>query len=240
MPTSTDILLIHATPAEADGLERLLNPVPPICCTGIAAVNTASALTRVLATRPKPRVVIQFGIGGAYEFSGVEIGDVVIAETEVYADVGVQMANGDWRGVDAIGIPLYESPKPFVTEPTTKFYNRFHCDTWLVLNASKICGDVRNGTFLTVSTCTGTNERAEELFNQYGSICENMEGAAAAHVCEMFDVPFLEVRGISNLVEHRDKSKWEIPQAIHVVHRAVAQLVRRFDEWFRWPEGLDP
>ena len=47
-----------------------------------------------------------------------------------------------------------------------------------------------------------------------------MEGAAAAHVCALHDVPFLEVRGVSNLVEDRNRNEWKIAEAA-----AAAQAV---------------
>ena len=55
-----------------------------------------------------------------------------------------------------------------------------------------------------------------------------MEGAAAAHVCALHDVPFLEVRGVSNLVEDRDRSKWRIGEAAEAAQRVVLKLVEAF------------
>jgi len=36
-----------------------------------------------------------------------------------------------------------------------------------------------------------------------------MEGAAAAHICALYKVPFMEIRGISNLVTDRDRGSWQ-------------------------------
>jgi futalosine hydrolase len=58
-----------------------------------------------------------------------------------------------------------------------------------------------------------------------------MEGAAAAHVCALYGVPFLELRGISNMVGDRDRSTWLIDQAAETAGRAAlvlaAALARR-------------
>jgi futalosine hydrolase len=48
-----------------------------------------------------------------------------------------------------------------------------------------------------------------------------MEGAAAAQVAELHGVPWLEVRGISNIVEDRDLKKWDIPKAALAAQEAV-------------------
>ena len=37
-----------------------------------------------------------------------------------------------------------------------------------------------------------------------GRVAESMEGAAAAHICALYGVPFLEIAGISNMVADRD------------------------------------
>jgi futalosine hydrolase len=53
-----------------------------------------------------------------------------------------------------------------------------------------------------------------------------MEGAAAAHVCALYDLPFLELRGISNLVEDRDREKWRLAEAAEAAQAAALRVVR--------------
>ncbi len=67
--------------------------------------------------------------------------------------------------------------------------------------------------------------RAKELEERYHALCENMEGAAAAQVAELHGAPWLEVRGISNIVEDRDLKKWDIPRAAQNVQQAVLQIL---------------
>jgi futalosine hydrolase len=83
---------------------------------------------------------------------------------------------------------------------------------------------------VTVSTCTGTTSRARELEARYGGLCENMEGAAAAQVALLHGVPWLEVRGISNMVEDRDMKKWDVPRAALAVQQAVEQVLEGWKE----------
>ncbi|MBI5696839.1 MAG: hypothetical protein HZC51_14090 [Nitrospirae bacterium] len=87
---------------------------------------------------------------------------------------------------------------------------------------------VISGPFLTVSTISGTAARGAELFARYGALCENMEGAAAAQVAALYGVPFAEVRGISNMVEDRNRDAWDIPSATAncavVIERIVGSL----------------
>ena len=182
--------------------------------TGIGTVNAAHALTCQLEQQ-LPDLVIQFGIGGAYVPIGLPIRSVVLATEEVYGDVGVVTPEG-WKPVDEIGIPLVHGDPPR--------FNRFPLDPQLVATAAGICG-VRSGTFVTVSQCSGVQAVGDALHSRFNALCESMEGAAAAHICTLYDVPFLEVRGISNLVEDRQPARWDIPGAADAAQSALIKII---------------
>ncbi len=82
------------------------------------------------------------------------------------------------------------------------------------------------GSFLTLQNVTGTDEQAQILDDRFGALCENMEGAAAAQICTLYNVPYVEIRGISNLVEKRDLSKWDIHTAVTRVQSVVLELIK--------------
>ncbi|MBI4710197.1 MAG: hypothetical protein HY759_03720 [Nitrospirae bacterium] len=88
---------------------------------------------------------------------------------------------------------------------------------------------IKSGAFVTVSTSTGTNKRAKELEKRFNAICENMEGAAVAHVCAMYGIPMLEVRGISNIVEDRDRDKWDIKTASENCQKFILNFIEVFN-----------
>ena len=182
--------------------------------TGIGTVNAAHALTCQLE-RQTPDLVIQFGIGGAYVPTGLPIRSVVLATEEVYGDVGVVTPHG-WKPADEIGIPLVHGDPPV--------FNRFPLDSRLVSTAAEICG-ARRGPFVTVSQCSGVQTVGDALHARFDALCESMEGAAAAHICTLYDVPFLEVRGISNLVEDRQPARWDIPGAADAAQSALIQII---------------
>jgi len=215
------VLILAATPLEAARLNG-----SQVVITGIGAVNTAHALTQYLLTRPRPTLVIQTGIAGAYVPGGLALEAVALATSETYGDLGVLTPQG-WRPADEIGIPLVEAHG---TRPAR--FNEFPLDPELVARAAAVCGSLvaATGPFLTVSTVTGVRARGDELHQRFGALCESMEGAAAAHVCALHDVPFLEVRGVSNLVEDRNRAAWKIVEAA-----AAAQIVA-----LRLAENLEP
>lgn len=213
------ILVVAATPLESGLLQST-----HLLVTGIGAVNTAHALGQHFATKPRPSLVIQTGIAGAFVQANVAPGSVLLADTEIYGDLGVLTPAG-WRPLEEIGIPLVAA-----TAARDARFNYFPLDAALVHRACTVAGPMvaRTGKFLTVSQVTGVRRAADELYERFGALCESMEGAAAAHVCALHDVPFLEVRGVSNLVEDRDREKWRIGEAAEAAQRVVLKLVEAF------------
>jgi futalosine hydrolase len=213
-----EVLVLAATPLESALLQ---SASATVVVTGIGAVNTAHTLAQYLATKPRPSLVIQTGIAGAYVPAGISVGSVLLADTEIYGDVGVLTPEG-WRPMEEIGIPLLEAT---ATRPAR--FNYFPLDAALVSRAMAAAGALvaRTGTFLTVSQVTGVRALGDALHGRFGALCESMEGAAAAHVCAAHDVPFLEVRGISNLVEDRNRAKWRIEEAADAAQQVVLRLL---------------
>ncbi len=204
--------------------------------SGIGKTNASHAAT-LLTEKFLPRLIINFGIGGAYPSSGLRIGDIAVADKEVYGDEGLWLKDG-FHTTDVLGIPFFKKGRK-------KYFNEFPLDKDIEKKAMKaipphllpkafgIKGGWRNyqikiksGTFVTVSTSTGTNKRAKELEKRFSAICENMEGASVAHVCAMHGVPMLEIRGISNIVENRDKSKWDIKSAAENCQKVILEILK--------------
>jgi futalosine hydrolase len=186
---------------------------------GMGKTNAAHAAT-VLIERFSPICMVNFGIGGAYPFSGLKVGDIAVAEKEVYADEGVELRDG-LHSFEITGIP-------FLKVRGRKYYNEFPGDkrlSRLALKASGTVAPCRSGVFLTVSACTGTGKRAEELAKKFGPVCENMEGAAVSHICRIYGVPFVEIRGISNIVGDRNMKKWDIELAAENCQKSVLRFL---------------
>jgi len=197
-----------------------------LCAGGMGKANAAHAAA-LLLTKFEPRVLIVFGIGGAYASSGARIGDLALASEEIAGDEGVLTPEG-FKGTQYIGIPLVQTAQALVHNhfpATSTLLQRVHRG----LSASRPSENVHTGKFVTLSTCTGTNERARELESRYGALCENMEGAAAAQVAVLHNVPWLEVRSISNIVEERDLKQWDIPRAAQEVQQAILTIVESWE-----------
>lgn len=177
--------------------------------SGVGKANAASAAAVMIAAF-NPACVVNFGVAGAYPRSGLANGDVAVAASEIYGDEGVEEHRG-FADMKAIGFPLLKRGR-------TVFYNEFPMDRTLgrklLAAAKRSCGrDVKQGPFVTVSSCSGTKKQALRIGTRLGALCENMEGAAVAHVCARYRVPAAEVRGISNIAGDRNRKRWDLSGA---------------------------
>jgi len=196
-----------------------------LCVSGMGKVNAAHAATLML-TRFSPEAIVVFGVGGAYPASGARVGDIAIAKQEIAGDEGVLTQDG-FKDTEYIGIPLLKTA-------TSVIYTTYPASEQLLyrslqsLAALEKPGDrkIHVGSFVTLSTCTGTAARARELEERYHGLCENMEGAAVAQVAELHGTPWIEVRGISNMVEDRNLRTWNIPKAAESAQTAVIRILK--------------
>src|SRR3954470_4790041 len=135
-------LVLAATALEA---ALIKSPGVDVVITGIGAVNAAHALTQYLTTNRAPSLVIQTGIAGAFVPAKIDVGSVLLADTEIYGDLGVLTPDG-WRPMEEIGIPLIAA-----SASSDARFNYFPLDTALVERASKAAGPLvaRTGKFLT-------------------------------------------------------------------------------------------
>lgn len=169
--------------------------------TGVGPVESAISLTGFLA-REKADGVILFGVGGAYTERGTGILDICLAEEECFGDFGIAMD-------DEIH---YFTDEMLTGQQDFDLRNSLSDQVESRLIALGI--PFKKGPFVTVHACSGTLKRGNVLRDKFNAICENMEGAAMARVCELYGVPMVELRCISNMVEDRDTSGWKVKEAV--------------------------
>jgi futalosine hydrolase len=198
--------------------------------SGFDKTNAAHALTCLLQAR-RPRLVVQAGVGGGFAQAGAAVGDLLLASEEAYGDTGTSSPDG-WLGVESFGLPLvevggrrYANVLPFDVGRVEAAARVLRVHPWEGVHPRVVVGRC-----LTLSQVTGTHAEARALFERWGCVGESMEGAAAAQVCLLHDVPFLEVRGVSNVVGDRDRAAWDIRGAAALAAEAAVALCGRVDE----------
>lgn len=192
-----------------------------VAATGPGIINTAAALVSLVEEK-KPDMIIQTGCAGLFPQSGLTIGDIAVASGETDIHIGVEPVDGKQS------IPV--SPLPFCTIPEMGITSSYPTDKALSVKAcdrisAGMTVTATIGPFITVSTITATQQRAEALYKAYQPVMESMEGAATAHIAALYGIPFIEIRSASNHIGERDKTKWNLPLAFKNGSRAVLEFL---------------
>ncbi len=157
-------------------------------------------------------LVVQAGIAGSY-LKDMALGDVVAVSKDNFADIGI-VENNQW-------ITMFESG--FATASEFPFTNG-----WLVNNGRLLDDlDLQKVNAITVNTVTDEAERINQLVAKFDPQIETMEGAALHYVCLQQNIPFLQMRGISNYVGERDKTKWNMEGAVYNLNNELQSLYKR-------------
>jgi futalosine hydrolase len=209
------VLVAAATQAEVkpllDWLEETKNPDVEVLVTGIGMAATGWSLGRRFAANP-PGIAIQVGIGGSFRHER-PLGEVAVVTREIFGDLG---AEDHGRFTDLFGIGLWQHDMhPFthhyLVNPLTLFPESLQ--------------QLPQMTGVTVNTVSGETATISRLEQLYNPDIESMEGAAFHYACLMEGIPFLQLRSVSNYVEIRDKSKWNIPLAVKELNVALKELI---------------
>lgn len=180
--------------------------------SGVGMLASAVSLTR-LVSEEKPDLIIQAGIAGCFDPT-ISLGKVVVVKEEILGDVGVE-EDGKWK--DLFDLKLEKSNyHPFekrkLPNPWLSTYN--------LLKLPELTG-------ITVNQISTQASRIEQLKKKYGAVVESMEGAALHFICRESNIPFIQIRAISNYVGERNKAHWKMKEAIEALNEALVKYVDR-------------
>ena len=183
--------------------------------TGVGSIATTHFLTENVSNQYQS-IVVQVGIAGCFSDT-IEIGSAVVVEDELVNDMGVFEKDG-YKDLFSLGL-LNENTAPFEN-------GVLHNPNEMLLNASGL-KFVRGIGVNEIST----SSKKIKLFKEvYKADIESMEGSAFHYVCMMRKIPFIQIRGISNIVGERNKSKWKIKEAIDAIMPPLIKLISQFSE----------
>ncbi|MGK5732895.1 futalosine hydrolase [Streptomyces sp. URMC 124] len=174
-----------------------------------AAAGAATALTAAALSGSPYGLVVSAGIGGGFTGPGrsAAVGSVVVSDAIVAADLGA------------------ETPAGFVPVTDLGFGTVEHRPPAALVRAVAEAAGAQRGDVLTVSTVTGTAERAAALVAaRPAALAEAMEGFGVAEAAAAHGVPALEIRAVSNPVGPRDRAAWRIGDALEALSGASAAL----------------
>jgi len=202
------ILVVAATQLEIEPFINLKNNTEVLIC-GVGIPSTVYHLTKKLL-QEKYDLVIQAGIGGSFT-KEIKMGEVIIVEQDAFADLGV------------------EEKKKFKTIFDLGFgdKNEFPFNNGYLINTSEIlqATHFKKVKGITINKINDSKKQTKQLKKKFNAEVESMEGAAFHFVCLQQNIPFLQLRSISNNVGVRNKTKWKIMDAIINLNRELINIV---------------
>lgn len=191
------ILLISATDFEISDMKS--NDIFDVLITGVGVPNTIFQLQKKLAENSNYKYILQIGFGGvdrnALHINNWKLGDLVAISKDAFGDLGA-MENNRFKSVTDMGLSQQNN--------------------WLA-NEHLQQINTKNlpvSDAITCNTITDNTDIIKVHQEYWHADIESMEGAALHYVCTAYDIPFLQVRALSNIIGDRDKNNWTIKTAI--------------------------
>lgn len=190
--------LQHVSGSERFRTYRMNNAELHVVVSGVGMVATA-AETAFRIGKSTYDLLINAGICGSFK-QEIQIGEVVNVISEFQPELGAE-DHDQFISVFDLGI-ADRNQWPYR-------------NGWMELSSrSEVFSSLRKCKGLTVNTASG-NQRTIHLLNENVSAdVESMEGAGFVRAAVMTETPAVQIRAVSNYVEPRDRSKWNIPLAI--------------------------
>lgn len=194
------VIVMIPTWAEA---KRFITRYGDICETAKAGIGLAECGARtagIIASR-KPDMLILAGFAGAYEGRGITKGETVLVMRENSSDLGSFGGKGFM---------------PLSKDGGDPMHNYYDCPAPL----PEIFPKVTSNSVNTAMRCGDA---------PFGAEIENMEGAAFFAVCNILDIPFLEIRTISNMVGE-ERSRWIMDEAAELLSEGIKKTLDHIEE----------
>ena len=168
--------------------------------SGIGMVAKAFWLGKYLSEK-KYDFALNTGIAGSFA-SEIKIGEVVNVSVDQFSEIGALVPDG------------------FLTASDLHFsdFDTFPFRSGLLINQTDFSKsgiqNLKQVTGITANTVHGEINSILQIKEQFHPEIETMGGAAFLYGCLIEKIACAQIRAISNFVEERDKSRWNIPLAL--------------------------
>ncbi len=206
------VLLVSATEAEIapflqssgeDAASRVSGHQVTSLITGVGMVATAFRMGMHLASGQYD-LAVNAGIAGAFD-RNLPIGAVLQVSEDCFAELGAEDGE-EFLPIDKLGfgesriLPL-TAQHPLPGWPTARA--------------------------ITVSRVHGNETTIYKTMSRLQPQVESMEGAAFFYASNQVGLPSVQLRAVSNYVERRNLSAWDIPLAIENLNAAILTYLEK-------------
>lgn len=217
--------------------------------TGIGKANAAFTAGALTEMSEKPQLIMNIGIAGTYHSPPVVLGDVVIVTECIMGDEGVWEKESEFLSYDAIGIsPLGLSDEALYGRlslkdssifkrlqnilPSGSYSAQHLLPPDILWNREELlasCQEPFNvwyGSSCSVGMASGSPFVAALRRQIYRALIEEMEVSSIALASFRMGIPFVALRGVSNVTGERERTKWEIQKAIFNASVCTLKILR--------------
>ena len=184
-----------------------------ILISGIGLTATTYHLAKQLALK-KYDLVIQAGVAGSFDLR-IPLSAVVAVNQDAIADQSVVELQKLKTLFDLKLVPQDQYPykKGWLINPNKA-----------VLQKTKL----KIVTGISVNQISTSKQMIKFYRDVFDPATESMEGAALHYVCLMENVPFLQIRSISNYIGERNKKKWDMMDSIVNLNDSLVRIVSNY------------
>ena len=180
--------------------------------SGVGMLAAAVSIAELIY-KEKPDLIIQAGIAGTFNIY-ISLGKVVVVKDDMLGDMGVE-EDGKWKDIFEMKLEkssYYPFEKRKLPNP--------HLEKFNILKLPEV-------TAITVNEISTRPERIQQLIKKYNPFIESMEGCALHYVCRKANIPFLQMRSVSNYVGERNKEKWMLKESITNLNNSLIKYIER-------------
>lgn len=183
-----------------------------VCITGVGLTAACYNITKNL-WQHKPAIALQAGIAGGFS-TALKLGQAVVVNSETIGDSGV-LENGVFKSLTHLGL----------TEPHAKPFQ----NSRLINNNNELLNSLPlpQVAAVSVNEITTNPERIQYYKEELNAAIETLEGAAFHYVCLTENVPFLQLRAVSNRVGERNKNAWKLKESIQELNTQLQLLINK-------------
>jgi futalosine hydrolase len=213
-----NILVVAATAKEIDPFITLTRTGQftnvDILISGIGLTASTYHLSKQLALK-KYDLVIQAGVAGSFDLT-ISLGQVVAIKQDAIADQSVVELEKLKTLFDLDLVPQDQYPykKGWLINPNKEILKKIKL---------KIVKGV------SVNQITTSKQMIKFYRERFDPVTESMEGAALHYVCLMQDIPFVQIRSISNYIGERNRKNWNMMDSIVNLNNELFQIIKMFN-----------
>lgn len=180
-----------------------------VLVTGIGLTASAYSITKQLHLK-KPGIVIQAGVAGCFD-RRIPLGSVMTVKQDTIADQSVIELNQLKTLFDLKLVPYNQFPfnKGWLVNP--------HASLFKKVKAKAVKG-------ISVNEITTSKQKVKFYEDAFSPVVESMEGAALHYACLMENIPFLQIRAVSNYIAERNKKNWNMKESIINLNHTLVKL----------------